>query len=122
MYVRLAFAVAAHMEPEILLVDEVLAVGDISFQKKCLNHLKRLKQKGITILLVSHNLAAIQGTCERSILLHNGRVEGVGPSDKVVGQYRDRMRTADASRANAQSNGHSQPDESGLVITGFDMS
>src|SRR5438876_4038184 len=66
MHVRLAFAVAAHLEPEILLVDEVLAVGDLAFQHKCLNHMRALTRSGMTIVLVSHNMAAIQSCCRRA--------------------------------------------------------
>jgi lipopolysaccharide transport system ATP-binding protein len=74
MYVRLAFAVAAHLEPEILIVDEVLAVGDIQFQKKCLGKMKEVGQQGRTIFFVSHNMQAIQALCERCLLLKEGRL------------------------------------------------
>ena len=69
MYLRLAFSVAAHLDPDILLVDEVLAVGDLAFQQKCLSHMRGLTQTGMTIILVSHNMAAIQSSCERVLLL-----------------------------------------------------
>jgi len=87
MYVRLAFAVAAHLEPEILLVDEVLAVGDASFQKKCLNKMQEVGKHGRTVFFVSHNMAAITRLCPRTILLENGRVLADGPSPQVVGTY-----------------------------------
>lgn len=87
MYVRLAFAVAAHLEPEILLVDEVLAVGDSSFQKKCLNKMQDVGQQGRTVLFVSHNMPAITRLCERAILLDAGRVLDDGPSHRVVSAY-----------------------------------
>lgn len=87
MYVRLAFAVAAHLEPEILLVDEVLAVGDITFQKKCLNKMQEVGTHGRTVFFVSHNMAAIARLCRRTILLNEGRVEADGPSPQVVGTY-----------------------------------
>jgi lipopolysaccharide transport system ATP-binding protein len=87
MYVRLAFAVAAHLEPEILLVDEVLAVGDVGFQKKCLGKMSGAVHEGRTVLLVSHNMTAIQSLCDRSILLDNGRIRAVGTSDDVVQLY-----------------------------------
>jgi lipopolysaccharide transport system ATP-binding protein len=87
MYLRLAFAVAAHLEPEILLVDEVLAVGDASFQKKCLNKMQTVGQQGRTVLFVSHNMPAITRLCERTILLDEGRVLADGPSCQVVGAY-----------------------------------
>jgi lipopolysaccharide transport system ATP-binding protein len=87
MYLRLAFAVAAHLEPEILLVDEVLAVGDASFQRKCLNKMQDVGQQGRTVLFVSHNMPAITRLCERTILLDEGRVLQDGPSQQVVGAY-----------------------------------
>lgn len=89
MYLRLAFAVAAHLEPEILLVDEVLAVGDARFQKKCLNKMQDVRQEGRTVLFVSHNMPAITRICERTILLDQGRVLRDGPSHQVVSAYLD---------------------------------
>jgi len=74
MFVRLAFAVAAHLEPEILLVDEVLAVGDVEFQKKCLGKMKDVAGQGRTILFVSHNMGAINNLCSRALLLEKGRL------------------------------------------------
>ncbi len=88
MNVRLAFAVAAHLEPEILLIDEVLAVGDAEFQKKCLGKMDEVsKQHGRTILFVSHNLPAIQNLCSRAILLLSGHISANGPVDEVVQKY-----------------------------------
>jgi lipopolysaccharide transport system ATP-binding protein len=87
MKVRLAFAVAAHLEPEILLIDEVLAVGDAQFQKKCLNKMQDVGQQGRTVLFVSHNMPAVARLCPRVILLDNGRVTLDGPSNEVVGSY-----------------------------------
>ena len=87
MKVRLAFAVAAHFEPEILIVDEVLAVGDAEFQKKCLGKMGSVATQGRTILFVSHNMAAIQSLCERSILLDSGRIRTDGPSMDVIAEY-----------------------------------
>ena len=87
MYVRLAFAVAAHLESEILLVDEVLAVGDANFQRKCLGKLDDIAQLGRTVLFVSHNLAAVQRLCKRAILLQNGRLADQGPVTNVVREY-----------------------------------
>jgi lipopolysaccharide transport system ATP-binding protein len=87
MYLRLAFAVAAHLEPEILLVDEVLAVGDARFQKKCLNKMQDVGQQGRTVLFVSHSMPAITRLCERVILLDEGRVLEDGPSHQVVRTY-----------------------------------
>ncbi len=87
MYVRLAFAVAAHLEPEILLVDEVLAVGDAAFQKKCLGKMGDVAREGRTVLFVSHNMASILALCERVILLKGGRLLGNGPTQEVVRDY-----------------------------------
>jgi lipopolysaccharide transport system ATP-binding protein len=87
MYVRLAFAVAAHLEPEILLVDEVLAVGDAEFQRRCLGRMQDFGQSGRTVLFVSHNMPAIARLCERTILLSDGEIERDGPSPDVVAHY-----------------------------------
>ncbi len=87
MYVRLAFAVAAHLEPEILIVDEVLAVGDADFQRKCLGKMSEVAQGGRTVLFVSHNLAAVAALCPRSILLQAGRIRADGPTAKVMADY-----------------------------------
>ncbi|HET8670951.1 MAG TPA: hypothetical protein VFM05_10090, partial [Candidatus Saccharimonadales bacterium] len=87
MYMRLAFAVAAHLEPEILLVDEVLAVGDARFQKKCLNKMQDVGQQGRTVLFVSHNMQAITRLCQRAILLEGGTMVQDGPPHQVVSAY-----------------------------------
>ena len=87
MYLRLAFAVAAHLDPEILIVDEVLAVGDSSFQKKCLNKMEDIGQRGRTVLFVSHSMPAITRLCKRAILLEDGTVKADGLSHQVVSRY-----------------------------------
>jgi lipopolysaccharide transport system ATP-binding protein len=87
MYTRLAFAVAAHLEPEILLVDEVLAVGDVRFQKKCLNKMQDVRRCGRTVIFVSHNAFAITQLCQRAILLQEGKVMMDDTADKVVNSY-----------------------------------
>jgi lipopolysaccharide transport system ATP-binding protein len=87
MYVRLAFAVAAHLEPEILLVDEVLAVGDAQFQKKCLGKMGEVSKEGRTVLFVSHNLQAIRNLCPRSIFLNNGEVISDATTEKSLSHY-----------------------------------
>ena len=87
MYVRLAFAVAAHLDPEILLVDEVLAVGDVAFQKKCLRTMKDVSEVGRTILFVSHNMMAIRSLCRSAIWLERGALLEEGPSEGVVERY-----------------------------------
>lgn len=87
MYIRLAFAVAAHLEPDILIVDEVLAVGDIRFQKKCLGKMKDIAKSGRTVLFVSHNLPAVRSFCSRAILLEQGRLIASGETDAILKQY-----------------------------------
>src|SRR3989344_710534 len=88
MYVRLAFSVAAHMEPDILVVDEVLAVGDAEFQKKCLGKMDEVtKTGGRTVLFVSHNMSAIQSLCKRAVLLEAGRIKAIGKTADVIGIY-----------------------------------
>ena len=101
MYVRLAFAVAAHLEPEVLLIDEVLAVGDAAFQKKCLGKMGEIAKGGRTILFVSHSMGAVRELCSRCILLESGTVAMAGPVDEVVTRYfgdraaRNRIEQAD---------------------------
>ena len=98
MYVRLAFSVAAHMEPDILLVDEVLAVGDAEFQKKCLGKMDEITQKdGRTILFVSHNMAAIQNLCHKSILMEGGKVKMYDHTEKVIDYYLNKNYSEDSS-------------------------
>lgn len=87
MYTRLAFAVAAHLDPDILLVDEVLAVGDMSFQKKCLAKMEDVSRQGRTVLFVSHNMATISSLCSRAVLLRDGRVAGDGIASQLVMAY-----------------------------------
>jgi lipopolysaccharide transport system ATP-binding protein len=87
MKVRLAFSVAAHLEPDILIIDEVLAVGDADFQNKCLKKMEHVEKGGRTVLFVSHNLPAINRLCQRAILLDEGRLVKDGPSPKVVSSY-----------------------------------
>lgn len=87
MYVRLAFAVAAHLESEILIVDEVLAVGDSEFQKKCLGKMKSVSGEGRTVLFVSHNLAVLKQLCQNSVLMEFGKVKMIGDSQKVINEY-----------------------------------
>ena len=87
MYVRLAFSVAAHLEPEILIMDEVLAVGDAAFQQKCLDKMHDIRQQGRTIFFVSHNMPAVTRLCKRVILLDQGSVVSDGPAQQVVNDY-----------------------------------
>lgn len=87
MYVRLAFSVAAHLEPEILMMDEVLAVGDAAFQQKCLDKMSDIRQQGRTIFFVSHSMPAVTRLCRRAVLLAGGRVAADGPAQQVVNEY-----------------------------------
>jgi lipopolysaccharide transport system ATP-binding protein len=87
MYLRLAFAVAAHLEPEILLVDEVLAVGDAAFQKKCLGKMGSVANAGRTVLFVSHNMVAVRNLCTRTIWLHDGHIRDMGRTSTIIDTY-----------------------------------
>jgi len=87
MHVRLGFAVAAHLEPEILLIDEVLAVGDLAFQRKCLGRIAQFKAEGCTIVLVSHDLSAVRQLCDEALWLRRGKVAAYGPAELVADQY-----------------------------------
>ncbi len=99
MYVRLAFAVAAHLNPEILIVDEVLAVGDAAFQKRCLGKMQDVsRQQGRTVLFVSHNMTAVSGLCQRVLWLQNGGVVHDGPTKEVVAEYLTSDLSTDSER------------------------
>lgn len=91
MYVRLGFAIAAFMDPEILLVDEVLAVGDARFQEKCYDHIAGLQRRGVTIVMVSHDLGAVERFSDRAALMERGRMVAIGPPGKVVGLHLERL-------------------------------
>ena len=93
MYVRLAFAVAAHLDPEILIIDEVLAVGDVEFQLKCLDKIKSIsREEGKTILFVSHNIQTVRNTCNRALVLDKGRIIASGDSESVLASYISKSR------------------------------
>ncbi len=98
MYLRLAFAVAAHLEPEILLVDEVLAVGDATFQKKCLGKMDEVSKQGRTVLFVSHNMAAVTAHCQRVVWLRDGTVAEDGEASEIVSKYLKSAASAETSR------------------------
>ena len=102
MYVRLAFAVAAHLDPEILFLDEVLAVGDLTFQRKCIEFSKGLQKKNATILFVSHNMFSIKSMCERVIYLRKGHVVYDGPTDNGIALYEDDSRLSAGGSAGEQ--------------------
>jgi lipopolysaccharide transport system ATP-binding protein len=109
MYVRLAFAVAAHLTPEILIVDEVLAVGDHEFQRRCLGRMSEVAHGGRTVLFVSHNLRAVEDLCPRTLLLRGGRIERLGPTREVVAHYLARRAGA------AQDDGQGRTDLRGIA-------
>ena len=99
MYLRLGFAIAAHMEAEILLVDEVLAVGDAEFQRRCLGKMNEVERSGRTVLFVSHNMDAMARLCATTIWLERGRVRRIGPTDEVIDEYmRSTVGTVDGDR------------------------
>ena len=91
MYMRLAFAVAINIHADILLIDEILAVGDISFQEKCLNKLKEIKKSGVTIVIVSHSLEQIERFCDKSIWIHSGQIAALGKCEVVHKKYKEFM-------------------------------
>jgi lipopolysaccharide transport system ATP-binding protein len=88
MYMRLAFAIAAHLDPKILIVDEVLAVGDAAFQKKCLGKMESTTYEGRTVIFVSHNMDAVSELCSKAILIRNGSITDIGETDKVIKLYK----------------------------------
>lgn len=94
MYVRLAFAVAAHLEPDVLFADEVLAVGDGAFQKKCLRKIESLRQDGNTIVFVSHDLRAVREICNQTLWLVGGQIEGIGKTEEVTKAYEQYLSSA----------------------------
>jgi len=100
MYVRLGFSVAVHMKPDVLLVDEVLAVGDEEFQRKCFDHLYTLRRQGRTIVVVSHGLGQLEGLCDEVAWLDHGTVQEIGPATEVIGSYLHRV-NAEEAEANA---------------------
>lgn len=118
MYLRLAFAVAAHLEPEILLVDEVLAVGDATFQQKCIGKMGEVAREGRTVLFVSHNLGAVATLCTTTLLLINGAVESFGQTSSVIQHY---LQTAYDNSTTQLSNYTTRPGAHGIVITSLAM-
>jgi ABC-type polysaccharide/polyol phosphate transport system ATPase subunit len=130
MYVRLGFSIAAHLNPDILLLDEVLAVGDAAFQAKCLDRLAELRRTGRTVVFISHDLAAVYRLCDRAILMDHGRVVADGPPRQVIDQYQ-RMTFGDdtaqigapesESAARCTSVSFSAPDSPDGIRTGYPM-
>ena len=110
MVVRLGFAVAAHVQPDILLLDEVLAVGDLSFQQKCFNRIAELKRTGTTMIFISHNLEAVQRLCDRVILMNQGRITAEGAPAEMLQRYREEVLSSKLSQGNgAKVESHDGP-------------
>jgi len=128
MYVRLGFAVAAHLEPDILIVDEVLSVGDLAFQQKCLGRMDEVAQGGRTVLFVSHNLAAVSALCPTAMYLRDGQIASRGPTREVIDRYVDNVKSSAhvdvRDRLDRQGDGRLQFAEirvgNGVVRTGDD--
>ena len=124
MYVRLGFAVAAHLEPEILIVDEVLAVGDASFQRKCMAKMEAASQEGRTILFVSHNMGSIQSLCDRAVVLSQGRVIGCSePEDAVTLYLKSVSQAADgdlAARTDRRGRGRTRIVRAAILTEGHE--
>ena len=111
MYVRLAFAVAAHLNPEILIIDEVLAVGDAEFQKKCLGKMQDVADSGRTVLFVSHNMSVVTELCRTAVLMANGQVKSIGPTNQVVQSYFAEQRSKDLGVSGRRQTEHFQIDD-----------
>jgi ABC-type polysaccharide/polyol phosphate transport system ATPase subunit len=101
MYVRLGFSIAAHLEPDILLLDEVLAVGDATFQAKCLQRIGELKNEGVTIVFISHDLAAVERLCDRVLLMKSGQIAASGPAREVIDKYQSAAELSKGSKSSA---------------------
>jgi ABC-type polysaccharide/polyol phosphate transport system ATPase subunit len=131
MYVRLGFSIAAHLDPDVLLLDEVLAVGDAAFQAKCLERIAELRKKGRTIVFISHDLAAVYRICDRALLLSHGRVLMDGPARSVIDQYQQMTFAGEGASveeasdsdtaARCTSVSFSSPDTSGSIRTGYPL-
>ena len=116
MYVRLAFAVAAHLEPEILMVDEVLAVGDAQFQKKCLGKMGDVAKEGRTVLFVSHNMAAISNLCEKVLVLEHGSLIAIEQSSVAITKY---LQLDDANQGTGNINKRNRSGNGPVRFTSF---
>ena len=119
MYVRLGFSIAAHLDPDILLLDEVLAVGDAAFQAKCLNRIGELKAKGTTIVFISHDLGAVERTCDRVILMKHGEVTADGNPLEAISAYQKREAITIAEMGTARS-GNRSAYITGVTATAYD--
>lgn len=122
MYVRLAFAVAAHLEPEILIVDEVLAVGDAEFQKKCLGKMHDVSEKeGRTVIFVSHNLQAIKNLCQKTIILNNGELLASGETDETLRLYNELNRDVKIGAETEINNNKNRRGKGAIRFTGIEI-
>jgi ABC-type polysaccharide/polyol phosphate transport system ATPase subunit len=129
MYVRLGFSIAAHLDPDILLLDEVLAVGDAAFQARCLDRIGELRKAGRTIVFISHDLAAVYRLCDRALLLNHGRITADGPPRQVIDEYQQMTFGDDtapseietASPAQCTSIAFLSPDSNDGIRTGYPM-
>ena len=109
MYVRLAFSVAAHLEPEIMIIDEVLSVGDLNFRNRCLGRMRDMRDEGRTVLFVSHDLTSVRQLCNRAVLLVGGRVDTDGDPDSVTRRYEQMNRDPSSEKAGAADRMHPPP-------------
>jgi lipopolysaccharide transport system ATP-binding protein len=121
MYVRLAFAVAAHLEPEVLIIDEVLAVGDAEFQKKCLGKMEAVSRHGRTVLFVTHNESAVRRLCTSAIVLESGSLISKGPVNEMLSTYRSRPNSTSIIRRGGHLLGIEMVDSAGTPITDIGM-
>lgn len=119
MQVRLAFAVSAHLRPEVLLVDEVLAVGDLAFQRKCLEHFHKLTSEGMTIVFVAHNMTAVQSACSRVIVLEDGRVACDGTPGMAIAQYKSLLQSPRNEVGHDDGDTIHSPSAKSVEILGF---
>lgn len=117
MYVRLGFSIAAHLDPDILLLDEVLAVGDAAFQAKCIQRIKELKNNGVTIVFISHDLAAVESLCDRVLLMRNGQVVASGNPREVIAEYRAGVTNVNSASLPKVSNAHLEKKAENLSLT-----
>jgi ABC-type polysaccharide/polyol phosphate transport system ATPase subunit len=120
MNARLGFAVAAHLDPEVLLIDEVLSVGDLTFQEKCYERMQRFVQSGIAVVFVSHNLSAISTLCSRVLVLNHGRVEALAPTHNAITVYAKMVHTAQAEATGQHAVTTRLTDQEGRPVTELD--
>jgi lipopolysaccharide transport system ATP-binding protein len=118
MYVRLAFAVAAHLDPEILIIDEVLAVGDAEFQKKCLGKMKDVAQQGRTVLFVSHNMNAVNSLCSSCVYIKDGELEGQGGTGEIISRY---LNSTELNTYNTSYDENEMPGDEFVRVTSIDI-